>query len=134
MVMITLEQVNAANAALLTGQRDRILEYWSPELRWLVPGQNPLSGWKSNLEEFLNFMETMGRLSDNSLHMDSIAVMTADNLAANMWHTSARRVGEPPRVLEIDMIYFLRWRDGKIIEGQAAIFGDGTTQFDAFWS
>ena len=28
----------------------------------------------------------------------------------------------------------LRWRDGKVIAGRGAIFGDGTAEYDHFWS
>ncbi|MEJ7651977.1 MAG: hypothetical protein WKH64_00750 [Chloroflexia bacterium] len=30
-------------------------------------------------------------------------------------------------------MHVLRWRDGKVVEGRGAIFGDGTTQYDQFW-
>ena len=36
--------------------------------------------------------------------------------------------------LDIDVVHVLRWRDGKVIEGRGAIFGDGTTEYDQFWS
>jgi hypothetical protein len=31
-------------------------------------------------------------------------------------------------------VHVLRWRDGKVIAGKGAIFGDGTTEYDQFWS
>jgi hypothetical protein len=37
-------------------------------------------------------------------------------------------------MLDIDVVHVLRWRDGKVIEGRGAIFGDGTTEYDQFWS
>jgi uncharacterized protein len=40
----------------------------------------------------------------------------------------------PSRVLDIVVIYFLRWKDGKIVEGRGAIFGDGTADYDRFWA
>jgi uncharacterized protein len=36
--------------------------------------------------------------------------------------------------LSIDVVHVLRWRDGKVIEGKGAIFGDGTNNYDLFWS
>ncbi|MFO1371482.1 MAG: hypothetical protein U1F42_03495 [Candidatus Competibacteraceae bacterium] len=56
MAIITAEQVAAAYAALATGQREQIAQLWAEDLRWLVPGHNPLSGWKNNLDEFIAFM------------------------------------------------------------------------------
>lgn len=134
MAMITAEQVAAAYAALATGQRDQIAQVWAEDLRWLVPGHNQLSGWKNNLDEFIQFMGTVGRLSDNSFRMDSVAVMAADNFSADVTRNTGNRAGQPDRRLDIDVIHWLTWRDGKVIEGRGAIFGDGTAQYDEFWS
>ncbi|MER2533098.1 MAG: nuclear transport factor 2 family protein [Candidatus Competibacter sp.] len=134
MAMITPEQVAAAYAALATGQREQIAQLWAEDMRWLVPGHNPLSGWKDNLDEFIAFMGTVGRLSDNSFRMDSIAVMAADNFSADVTRNTGNRAGQPDRRLDIDVIHWLTWRDGKVIEGRGAIFGDGTAQYDEFWA
>ncbi len=40
----------------------------------------------------------------------------------------------PYTKLDIDVVHVLRWRDGKVIEGRGAIFGDGTTEYDQFWA
>jgi ketosteroid isomerase-like protein len=134
MALITAEQVTAAYAALATGQRDRIAQLFAENMRWLVPGHNQLSGWKNNLDEFFEFMATVGRLSDNSFRMDRMALMTADNFSADVTRNTGYRTGEPNRRLDIDVIHWLTWRDGKVIEGRGAIFGDGTAQYDAFWA
>jgi uncharacterized protein len=133
MALITAEQVAAAYAALATGQRDQIARHFAEDLRWLAPGHNQVSGWKNNLDEFIEFMATVGRLSDNSFRMDRAAVMTADNFSADVTRNTGHRAGEPNRRLDIDVIHWLTWRDGKVIEGRGAIFGDGTAQYDAFW-
>ena len=134
MALITAEQVAAAYAALATGQRDQIARHFAEDLRWLAPGHNQVSGWKNNLDEFIEFMATVGRLSDNSFRMDRAAVMTADNFSADVTRNTGYRAGEPSRRLDIDVIHWLTWRDGKVIEGRGAIFGDGTAQYDAFWA
>lgn len=134
MAIITADQVAAAYAALATGQRDQIAQVWAEDLRWLVPGHNQLSGWKNNLDEFIAFMGTVGRLSDNSFRMDSVAVMAADNFSADVTRNTGNRAGQPDRRLDIDVIHWLTWRDGKVIEGRGAIFGDGTAQYDEFWT
>ncbi len=133
MAIITAEQVAAAYAALATGQREQIAQLWAEDLRWLVPGHNPLSGWKNNLDEFIAFMGAVGQMSDNSFRMDSIAVMAADNFSADVTRNTGYRAGQPDRRLDIDVIHWLTWRDGKVVEGRGAIFGDGTAQYDEFW-
>jgi ketosteroid isomerase-like protein len=134
MAIITAEHVAAAYAALATSQRDQIAQPWAEDLRWLVPGHNPLSGWKNNLYEFIQFMGTVGRLSDNSFRMDSVAVMAADNFSAEVTRNTGYRAGQPDCLLDIDVTHWLTWRDGKVIEGRGAIFGDGTAQYDEFWT
>ena len=134
MALITAEQVAAAYAALATGDRARMLEMWNEDMRWLVPGHNPLSGWKNNVDEFMQFMANVGRLSDNSFRMDTIVVNLADDSSADVTHNTGYRAGQPERRLDIDVIHWMRWRDGKVYEARGAIFGDGTAQYDAFWS
>jgi uncharacterized protein len=134
MALITVEQVAAAYAALATGDRAGMLEMWHEDMRWLVPGHNPLSGWKNNVDEFMQFMANVGRLSDNSFRMDTIVVNLADDSSADVTHNTGYRAGQPERRLDIDVIHWMRWRDGKVYEARGAIFGDGTAQYDAFWS
>jgi ketosteroid isomerase-like protein len=134
MALITAEQVAAAYAALATGDRAQMLEMWHEDMRWLVPGHNRLSGWKNNVDEFMQFMADVGRLSENSFRMDTIVVNLADDSSADVTHNTGQRAGQPDRRLDIDVIHWMRWRDGKVYEARGAIFGDGTAQYDAFWS
>lgn len=134
MAQVTEQQVIAAYEALASGDGERIAEYWAADMRWLVPGHNPLSGWKNNRDEFIQFMVNVGQLSGNSFRMDRSALMLSDNGSADVTRNVGNRAGDPDRRLDIDVIHFLTWRDGKVIEGKGAIFGDGTAQYDAFWS
>src|SRR5512144_1137277 len=134
MARITAEQVAAAYTALATGDRNEMLKMWHEDMRWLVPGHNPLSGWKNNVDEFLEFMAAVGRLSDNSFRMDSVVVNLADDSSADVTHNTGHRAGDMNRRLDIDVIHWMRWRDGRVFEARGAIFGDGTAQYDAFWS
>jgi ketosteroid isomerase-like protein len=133
LTQVTPDQVAKAYEALATGDKERIREYWADDLQWLVPGHNQLSGWKNGLEEFLEFMATVGKLSGNSFNMESIALVTSGEYSADETRNTGRRADDP-RTLDIDVIHLLRWRDGKVVEGKGAIFGDGTAQYDAFWA
>jgi ketosteroid isomerase-like protein len=134
MALITPQQVADAYAALATGQRDLIAQHFAEDMRWLVPGHNQLSGWKNTLEEFIAFMARVGELSDNSFQMRNIVTMTADNYSADVTANSGHRSNDPARLLEIDVIHWMQWRDGRVIHARGAIFGDGTAQYDAFWA
>lgn len=134
MAQITSEHIGKAYEALASGDKAAIQEYWADDMRWLVPGHNRLSGLKHNLDEFLAFMQQVGKLSGNSFRMETIAVMTGNDCSSDVTHNVGNRAGEETRILDINVIHFLRWRDGKVIEGQGAIFGDGTAQYDEFWA
>jgi uncharacterized protein len=137
---VTPELVQQAYAALASGNRQEIEKYWDQEMRWLVPGHNPLSGWYEGLDGFLGFMGQVGAMSNHSFNMEGIAVMTSDDYSADVTHNVGYRAGAegtgtvPYTKLDIDVVHVLHWRDGKVIEGKGAIFGDGTTEYDQFWA
>ena len=132
--MPTREQVQQAYGALATGDINEISKYWAADLRWLVPGHNILSGWKEGLQAFVDFMMQVGQMSENSFHMDLITVTVNDEYSTDITRNRGHRAGDPNKKLDITLGHTLRWRDGKVIEGKGGIFGDGTTQYDQFWS
>lgn len=146
MADVTPELVGKAYTALASGNRAEVEKYWDKDMNWLVPGHNRLSGWYHGLDAFLAFMGEVGRLSANSFHMTPIAVMTTGEYSADVTRNVGYRKGHeqkglmpasgtlPYTKLDIDVVHVLRWRDGKVIEGKGAIFGDGTDQYDQFWS
>jgi hypothetical protein len=141
MAHVTIELVSKAYEALASGDKAKIKQYWAEDMVWLVPGHNPLSGWYRGLDAFLAFMGNVGALSNNSFNMEGIAVMVSDEYSADVTHNVGYRAGfsqangaKPYTKLDIDVVHVLRWRNGKVIEGRGAIFGDGTTEYDQFWS
>jgi uncharacterized protein len=140
MADITADLVQRAYDALATGDKAKCQGYWSDNMRWLVPGHNVLSGWYEGLDAFLGFMAQVGALSGNSFHMDRSAIMTSGEFSADVTRNVGYRAGAPNtselpyQKLDIDVVHVLRWRDGKVIEGRGAIFGDGATNYDQFWS
>ncbi|MEU3454710.1 nuclear transport factor 2 family protein [Micromonospora sp. NPDC006766] len=137
---VTKELVEAAYQALATGDRAEVAKYWAEDMRWLVPGNHQLAGWWEGLDGFFGFMEQVGKLSGGSFVMTRSAILLADEWSADVSHNVGARVTakdgstSPYDRLEIDVVHLLRWRDDKVIEGRGAIFGDGTTQFNQFWS
>lgn len=136
----TREMVESAYQALASGDQDEIAKYWAEDMRWCVPGNNQLSGWWEGRSAFLGFMERIAKLSGGSFVMTPIAILLGDGWSADVTHNMGTRSTAPEGSLspydrlDIDVIHLLRWRDGKIIEGRGAIFGDGVTQFNQFWS
>lgn len=146
MADVTLELVGKAYTALASGNLAEIEKYWDKDMNWLVPGHNRLSGWYHGRDAFLAFMGEVGRLSAQSFHMTPIAAMCTGEYSADVTRNVGYRKGleskglspatgtVPYTRLDIDVVHVLRWRDGKVIEGKGAIFGDGTTEYDQFWS
>ena len=139
MAQVTPELVAAAYDALASGDMAEIEKYWDPDMNWLAPGHNTVSGWWHGRDGFLAFMTLVGELSGNSFHMERTAVMTSDEYSADVTHNVGYRAGrpgddDPHDKLDINVVHVLRWRNGKVIEGRGAIFGDGTQNYDQFWS
>lgn len=139
--IVTPQYVLEAYDALASGDLNRIRSYWADDMVWQVPGHNELSGWYYSLQEFLRFMGRIGEMSDNSFSMLPIAgrVMVTGDYSINLVRGRGHFSGQPEKQLDIEAAHVLRWRNGsgggpKVIAGKGAIFGDGTTQYDQFWS
>ncbi len=134
--VITPEHVKEAYAALASGDTQKVRQYWADEMVWQVPGHNLLSGWYFGLDEFLGFMGTVGQLSGNSFQMENIAgqVIVTGEYSADLTRNRGNRANLPDKQMDIEVVHVLRWKDGKVIAGKGAIFGDGATEYDQFWS
>ncbi|MDB5064349.1 MAG: hypothetical protein JWM18_783 [Chloroflexi bacterium] len=130
---LTPQLLADAYQALASGDRQKCSPYWDENMVWTVPGHSQISGVYRGLDEFLQFMARVGELSGDSFRMEPIALMLSDEYSADVTHNVGQRATSSRR-LDIDVVHVLRWRDGKVIEGRGAIFGDGTTQYDQFWS
>ena len=102
-----------------------------------MPGHNEYSGWYYSLDEFLAFMSQLGEQSDHSFKMEPVAgkvLVTGDYSVVLTRNQGSQSGKQPEQDLDIEVANVLRWRGGKIIAGKGAIFGDGTAQYDQFWS
>jgi pSer/pThr/pTyr-binding forkhead associated (FHA) protein/ketosteroid isomerase-like protein len=133
---ITPEHVSEAYAALNSGDMGLIRQFWAEDMVWQVPGHNELSGWYYNRDEFLAFMGKVGELSDHSFRMDLVAgrVLVTGDYSVDLTRNRGHRKGAENKTMDIEVAHVLRWRDGKVIAGKGAIFGDGATEYDQFWS
>jgi ketosteroid isomerase-like protein len=133
MADLTADRVASAYKALATGDKNLIAEFWAEDMVWQVPGHNQLSGWYHSLDEFLGFMGQVGALSGNSFNMETISVIVTEDWSADITRNKGKRA-DSDKAMDIEVVHVLRWRDGKVIAGRGAIFGDGTTEYDQFWS
>lgn len=134
--VITQEHVLEAYAALASGDVNQIKKFWDEKMVWQVPGHNELSGWYYNLDEFLAFMGRVGELSDHSFKMEPIAgqVLVTGDYSVDLTRNRGHRAGYPDKTMDIEVAHVLRWKNGKVVAGKGAIFGDGTEEYNQFWS
>ena len=94
---VTPEHVQKAYGALASGDVNQIKEYWAEDMVWQVPGHNRLSGWYYGLDEFLAFMDEVGKLSDNSFRMDPVAgqVLVTGDYSTDLTRNLGHRAGQP---------------------------------------
>ncbi len=133
---VTQEHVLAAYGALASGDVEEIKKYWAADMVWQVPGHNRLSGWYYSLDEFLAFMGEVGRLSGNSFRMEPVAgkVLVTGDYSVDLTRNVGHRADHPEKTMDIEVAHVLHWRDGLVVAGKGAIFGDGANEYDQFWS
>lgn len=129
---LTEERVVAAYDALGTGDRATIEQYWDNEVTWLTAGDSRVSGEYAGLDRFLDFMGIMGDVTGMTLRMERLGVLVNGDTAVVLTHNTADRAGDPSRKLDIEEVHVLRWRDGKVVNGEGAMFGNGTSEFGRF--
>lgn len=139
MTEVTADLVEAAYRALESGDPEQVAQYWDEDMRWLVPGNHQLAGWWEGRDGFLEFMTRVGALSGGSFEMRRLAVLVGGDQSADVSHNEGNLVGTEGSTdlydhLGIDVVHLLTWREGRVVEGKGAIFGDGTTAFNQFWS
>ena len=140
MTAVDAGRVAAAYQALGSGDRARIAEYYAEDLTWLVPGCHALAGRYQGLDAFLAMMGRAHDLTGGSFAMVPLAVMTGDDCSSDVCRNTARRSGAEDSSqssydhLDAEVFHYLRWRDGRIVEGRDGLFGDDATAFSQFWS
>lgn len=142
MTELTRERVEAAYASLLTGDRDKILEYWSEDVRFQMPGNHQYAGWFEGIDDYLEKMgklmaATGGRIKATTHH---VLVNEAEGVSVDVYELDGYRdyaeegVTSPYERLQVEGVHMLKWENGKIVEGRSALFADGVTRGNLWWS
>lgn len=142
---LTVEYVRAAYAALGSGDRAKVAEYWDENIRWNTPGTHQYAGWHEGLDVFLAFLGKVGEVSGGTwdsatslIFVDPVAGYSAD-----VSRTTATRTGSAAGpggarslfdALDLEGVHLLKWVDGRIVEGRGAMFEGGQANFDLWWS
>jgi hypothetical protein len=138
---LTIERVQAAYTALGTLDYAKAAEYWHEDVRWNSPGNHQYAGWHEGLETFLAFLAKVGEVSAGTWASTSMLTFVdpSNRYSADVSRTVARRAGAagpqtPYDALAIEGVHLLKWLDGRVIEGRGAMFEDGLTNFNLWWS
>ncbi|GAB7104186.1 nuclear transport factor 2 family protein [Streptomyces phaeofaciens] len=142
MADLTRERVEAAYAALLTGDRDKITEYWSEDLRFQMPGNHQFAGWFTGLDDYLEKMAKLmeacgGRITSETV---SVLVNEQDGISVDIYRLDGYRAHaeegatSPYERLQVEGVHVLRWENGRIVEGRSGLFADGVTRANLWWS
>ncbi|MFG2823122.1 nuclear transport factor 2 family protein [Kitasatospora sp. NPDC048365] len=133
-VKLTPKRVGDAYAALDSGDRAQIEQYWDKDLVWHVPGDNQLAGKYEGLEAFLGYAKSRQEITGGSFRSETEQIMIDGHVSAYLCRNSAHRTGEDCSCsLAVDVVQLLHWKDGKVVTGHEAYFGDGPTGNDTFW-
>ncbi|MCQ4044526.1 nuclear transport factor 2 family protein [Streptantibioticus rubrisoli] len=139
---LTKERVEAAYAALATGDRDKILEYWSQDVRFQMPGNHQFAGWYTGLDDYLGKMGKLmeasgGRITATTLN---VLINQEEGISVDIYRLDGYRAGaeegtiSPYERLQVEGVHQLRWENGRIVEGRSALFADGVTRANLWWS
>jgi uncharacterized protein len=142
-VEFTEERFGAAHLALLSGSRDRALEYFVPEFRFLTPGSHPFAGWHEGIDNVQAFLKRWWSASGGTLKFTSTGLLVnqAAGQLIDVIHVEGKRTDaaagsdSPYDVLNFDAVdHFFFDDEGRIVRGQAAMFGEGLLNFNLWWS
>ena len=139
---LTVERVGEAFAALGSGDREKMLQYWDENVRFEIPGNHAHAGWYEGIDSFLGFLKTVGELSGGSYLAENITVMvnSEQGYSVDVNRNYARRAGAPEDavspylMMDVTALHLLRWVDGRIVEGRGVILGDGPATTALWWS
>jgi hypothetical protein len=66
--------------------------------------------------------------------MTPITIMVNEDYSCDVTNNQGVRANNANKKLNIDVAHVLRWRNGKVVAGKGGIFGNGTAEYDEFWS
>src|SRR5689334_19611618 len=93
MADLTRERVEAAYAALMTGDRNKITEYWSEDLRFQMPGNHQFAGWFNGLDDYLQKMGKLGEACGGRIEAETrhILINEAEGVSVDVYRLDGYR-------------------------------------------
>ena len=115
--------------AMLAGDQDTVATLLSPDIVWRAPAATPLhSGAVRGLDELREVMGKIDATLDDQLRFTPTSIIAEGNMAAVISHNTASREGA---VLDLDMVFVLSIKDGKVVE--VTEFPQSPDTWTSFW-
>lgn len=115
--------------AFAAGDMETMSELLSPDIVWHSPGNNPISGTYTGLEEVFGLFAKVGELTGGQLTNDLHAVLADDEHAVALVSASARR-GD--KTLDAHSVFVYHIANGRVTE--AWLSTEDQAAADEFWS
>ncbi len=111
-------------------EHNKVVAMLHPEVMWIQPGSNRLSGFKKSREEVLNMGKTMGEITEKTIQLAEIKFLSAtgNSVACLLYWKGKLHDGTDLSVENID-VYTVE--NGKIIS--ARVYSSDIEQENAFW-
>lgn len=125
------ELLRAGYAAFARGDVDAVLESFSPDIEWHVPGNYPLAGDYKGIDEVRGFFGALFELlgPDGSLQLEPKDILANDEHAVSLMYYQARRGN---RTLDTIIVHVWRVDGGKLAEYRA--YPQDLHVVEEFWS
>lgn len=108
-----------------------IQQVLSENAKWIFPGQNPLSGIKTGIEEVILFFDKMGEIMGKSnVEVKKLVMGATNDYVIECQHIRTNR--EDGVNFDQELCVLWVFEDGKIIEGKH--FTSGQIEVDTFFN
>jgi len=110
--------------------REKFMSFVHPDIVWIQPGDNQLSGVKKSKDELMQMGALMGKITGKTIRLADVKYfdVTGNTVACLLHWKAAQPDGKELDILNID-VYTVE--DSKVI--QAKIFTENAAIEDQFW-
>ncbi len=112
------------------GNHEKFTSFLHPDVVWIQPGDNRISGVKKSKTELLQMGKRMSELSERTLRLTDVKYFSVNgNTVSCLLHWKA--VQPTGNILDVDNIDMYTVENGKIV--MVRIFSEDIAKEDKFW-
>jgi ketosteroid isomerase-like protein len=107
------EAVRRGYAAFAAGDLESLRTLFAPDIKWHVPGRNPLSGTYQGIDQVFQFFGRLAQLTEGTFHIDLHDVLANDEHVVALIHAHAQR---PGKTLDGNEAHVFNMKGGQVTE------------------